>query len=439
MKKRFSLRRMMHNDKLMMVVSLLLAIFIWAVVVYGPSNVQEQVITGVPVSITLSEYASNTLNLRITSGGDATATVTVYGLRSVVSRLSASDITLTADTGSVVSAGTYTLPLRAVANGDYEILRVVGKDGVEDTVTASFDVWREMEFPIEVEMPKLTLVDEKNFQFGTPDIAGDAVKDGVITISGPRTVISRVAKVVAVIDTEEVVSEAAAYEARLEARDAQGAVVQNITFNNVAEGRLSVTVPVMIYRKVQLEPSLVHIPAAYAGRGQLITVNPTSVELWGVPSELEEYIASMNALIHWDFDQLNPGLLTQNITLETVEGIRPVNGSETIQVKVNLTGITSRTIEASLTENSLTVENCPEGYTATLKQNKLAGIILCGPSRSLNRIKSENIRLTVDMAGTATVGQQTMKARVSVEGYDDVWAYYGETAHGMDVLVSVEQ
>ena len=60
MKQRISLSRLLHNDKLMMIVSLVLAIVVWALVVYGPNNAQERVITGVPVSITLNAYATDT-------------------------------------------------------------------------------------------------------------------------------------------------------------------------------------------------------------------------------------------------------------------------------------------------------------------------------------------------------------------------------------------
>ena len=97
----------MHNDKLMLLVSLVLAILVWALVVYGPSNAQDQVITGVPISVTLNDYATQTLNLRVTDGGTATATVKVHGLRSVVSKLTAADITVTADTGNVIRVFTF--------------------------------------------------------------------------------------------------------------------------------------------------------------------------------------------------------------------------------------------------------------------------------------------------------------------------------------------
>ena len=55
MKKRISFSRLLHHDKLMMLVSLLLAILIWALVVYGPGNNEERELTGVPVSITLND------------------------------------------------------------------------------------------------------------------------------------------------------------------------------------------------------------------------------------------------------------------------------------------------------------------------------------------------------------------------------------------------
>ncbi len=439
MKKRFSLSRLMHNDKLMMVVSLLLAILIWALVAFGPGNSQEHVLTGVPVSITLSEYASQTLNLRLVSGGDSTATVTVYGLRSVVSRLSAADVTVTADTSSVVAAGTYTLPLKAVSNGDYTIEGVVGEDGVGDTVTVTFDVWREADFPIEVEMPNLSLADEKIFRFGTPKYSGDVVKDGKITVTGPRTAITRITTVKAVVEETAVVSETAAYEGRLEARDAQGAVVEGVSFKNAAESKVSVTLPIMVFRKIDLTPSIEHIPAGYANRNNLLTVNPSSVEVWGVPAELEEYEASVQAMTKWDFDSLTPDDLTTAITLEATDGIRPVNGSETVQMKLNLSGISSRVVDGNLNEGSLTALNCPEGYRVVLQQSKLTDITICGPSRSVNRIKPEDIRLVWDMGNSAIAGQQMVKVRVEVAGRDDVWVYYGEDSHSMDVLVSVEQ
>ena len=440
MNKRFSLNRMLRNDKLMMIVSFLLAILVWALVVYGPSNKEEQVVTGVPISITLNDYASETLKLRIVDGAEKTATVTVYGLRSVIGRLTAADLTVTADTGNIIKEGTYTLQLRAQATGDYTIRNIVGDDGTSDTVTVTCDVWREVAYPIDVEMTNLSVADKKTQQFGTPSITSDAVTDGAIVLTGAKSDMDRVSKVVAVIDDTATISEATVYTARLEARDADGKVIESVSYKGAEDGKVSVTVPIMVYRKIDLAPALLHAPAAYADRANLITVSPKSVEVWGVPSEIDDYVTSVQNAVKLDFDHLNPGNLTQNISLQPADGIRPVNGNELIQLKVGLTGITSKTlVDVDLTQDDLAVPNCPDGYTVELKQSKLKDIVVCGTSAALRRVSADNIGISVELGESVTVGQQTVKARIVVKGQDGVWTYYGEKASGVDVLISVSK
>ena len=288
-------------------------------------------------------------------------------------------------------------------------------------------------------MNAISLKDDKTLQFGTPLINSVAVTDGTIVVEGPKTEINRISKVTAVIDDEEVIAEATVYEAHLEARDEQGSVISGVTFIGVEDSIVNVTVPVMVYRKVELKPLLLHTPAAYRNRNGLITVTPNTVELWGIPTELDDYINSVQNMLQLDFDQLSAGNLTQNISLQTIDGIRPVNGSEMIQVKVGLSGITSKTYSVDINSKNFSVTNCPEGYKVTAKQNKITDITLCGTAKVLDQIKSDDIILLLDMQNTATVGQQTMKARIAVRGQEGVWAYYGDAAHGVDMLISVEQ
>ncbi len=436
MKRKYSLSRFLHNDKLMMILSLLLAVLIWALVVYGPSNTQEQVISGVPISVTLNDYAGETLNLRITSGADATATVKVSGLRSVVSRLSAADINITADTGNVIKEGTYTLPLRVVSNGDYTIQSVVGPDGNNDTVTISCDVWREAFFPVSVETPNLTVTDKENYQIGTPVIGNGVLVDGQITLSGPRSDINRIDKVVAVIADEEAISESGVYTAQLEARDASGKVIDSIAYANAEDGKVSVTVPVLVYREVALTPTMLNAPSGYANNTSLVTVSPSKIELWGVPSEIDDYIASVQQQLTVDFDKLSPDRLSQTITLSANEAIRPVNGEESLTLKVNLSGIISKTFDVELNDTNFTAQQLPAGYKMVAKQTK-ASVTLCGPARALSGIRATDIRLTAVLS-QATAGLQTVQARAAVPKNGNVWACYDSANAGVEVLVSIE-
>lgn len=436
MKRKFSLSRFLHNDKLMMLLSLLLAILIWALVVFGPSNTQEQVISGVPISVTLNDYAGETLNLRITSGADATATVKVQGLRSVVSRLSAADITITADTGNVIKEGTYTLPLRVTPNGDYTIQSVVGPDGNNDTVTISCDVWREAFFPVSVEAPNLTVTDKENYQIGTPVIGNGVLVDGQITLSGPRSDINRIDKVVAVIADEAAISESGVYTAQLEARDESGKVIDSIAYANAEDGKVSVTVPVLVYREVKLTPTTLNVPADYANNASLVTVSPSKLELWGVPSEIDDYIASVQQQLTVDFDTLSPNQLTQTIPLTANEAIRPVNGEESLTLKVNLNSIISKTFDVELNGTNFIAQQLPDGYKMVAKQTK-ASVTLCGPSYTLSGVRASDIRLTADLP-KATAGLQTVQVRVTVPNRGNVWALYDDATAGVEVLVSIE-
>ncbi len=436
MKRKFSLSRFLHNDKLMMLLSLLLAILIWALVVFGPSNTQEQVISGVPIAVTLNDYAGETLNLRITSGADATATVKVQGLRSVVSRLSAADITITADTGNVIKEGTYTLPLRVASNGDYTIQSVVGPDGNNDTVTISCDVWREAFFPVSVEAPNLTVTDKENYQIGTPVIGNGVLVDGQITLSGPRSDINRIDKVVAVIADEEAISESGVYTAQLEARDDTGKVIDSIAYANAEDGKVSVTVPVLVYREVTLTPSSLNVPTDYANNASLVTVSPSKIELWGVPSEIDDYIATVKQLLTVDFDKLSPDQLTQTITLTANEAIRPVNGVESLTLKVNLNSIISKTFDVELNSTNFIAQRLSDGYKMVAKQSKVS-VTLCGPSYTLDGVRARDIRLIVDMP-QATAGVQTVQARATVPSKGNVWALYDSAVAGVEVLVSIE-
>ncbi|MBQ4613200.1 MAG: hypothetical protein IJB26_06635 [Clostridia bacterium] len=436
MKKRFSLSRVMHNERLMMLVSLLLAILIWSLVVFGPSNTQEHVISGVPISVTLNDYANQTLNLRVVSGANATATVKVRGLRSVVSRLSASDITITADTGNVIKEGTYTLPLRVVSNGDYTIQSVVGPDGNNDTVTITCDAWREAFFPVTVQMPNLKVADTKNYQIGTPIVSNSVLKDGFITLAGPRTDINRVDAVTAVISDEAELTESGVYTAKLEARDQAGVLIESVSFVNAEDGTVSVTVPVLVYREVTLSPTVLNAPEGYANASSLVTVSPSKIELWGVPSEIDDYVAAVQEQLTVDFDHLNATNLKREINLTATESIRPVNGEEKVSLNVNIYNVISKTFEVTISNKNFVAQGVTSGYKVVAKQTKLS-VTLCGPAYALNAVKTSDIRAVANVTQGAT-GLQTVYVRVEVPGKTTVWPCYEDGKNGVEMLVSVD-
>ena len=433
MKRKFSLNRLLHNDKLMMILSLLLAFIIWVSVESGTGNHMEHEIPGVPISITLNEFVSQSTNLRIVEGAEATATV--RGPRSVVGALTAQDITVTADTGSITKEGTYVLQLRARSNSDVEVLSVVGQDGATATTTIVCDVWSEQSFPVSVEMPNLKVSDTSVYQFGTPSISGSAVSNNNVMISGPRTDINHITRVVAKISDEQVISETAVFTAELVAYNEHDMPITTVSVVGAEDAKLSVTVPVMVYHKLPLNPIINNAPAGYKDNQNLVTVTPNEIELWSVPSELDEYINKIKQQLVVDFNQLDKDGLTREFTLESTQSVRLLNTSETVKVKVNLSNITTRTYEVSLSDKNVRIENCPDTLAVTLKQLRLPNIRICGPSNVVNRIKASDIVLVLDMTGQTTVGQRLIKARLELPK-DTAWVCYDDSS-GVEVQVEI--
>ena len=93
MKKKLSLNILLHNDKLMMGLSLVIAIVVWALVVNGPANVKTKTIRKDAAIDLTDTYAENN-NIRVIETPDLAVEITVSGPRSVIDYLGGEDITV---------------------------------------------------------------------------------------------------------------------------------------------------------------------------------------------------------------------------------------------------------------------------------------------------------------------------------------------------------
>lgn len=435
MKKNISFSRILHKDKLMMVVSVILAIIIWVLVVYDQGNTEERSIGGIPVSVTLTPFASEDLKLRIVDGAEAVATVYVEGPRSVIAQLSKQDITVTADTSTVLTAGTYTIPIRATSNGDFDIVKVVGNDGVSPTVRITCDVIYEKSFALtadHVEMPHLSVVDSTTTRFGAPSPSGAAIKDGNVIVSGPKSSVNRIVRIAAIVQEERRISETTSFTADLVAYDSYDRPVEGITFLNAEDGQINVVVPVLQYHSIPLTLNVLNAPEGFAEK---VTVNPQSIELWAIPSELDEYLVDVNNLLTVDFHQvLAEGKdISQPLGLKKTGSVLPFSNSEMVQVDMDLSAYSNKAFMIPLTADTVEIVNLADGYKLEWDQAELQNVVICGSKSVLKSIKANQIKIVVD-AQELTAGHHTVKVSVQ-SGEDDLWTYYGE--NGYEVQVNI--
>ncbi len=441
MKTKFSFKTLLHNDRIMLLISLLLGIVVWATVVYGPSNEQERKISGVPVVVTLGQHATDTLNLRVVEGQGMTANVVVYGRRSVVEQLTAQDILLTADTSSVIAPGTYrALDIQATKNGKSNDFEIRSVDPIVATLTC--DIWVEdMVFAVQPQLPNVTVTDETQYQLGTPSVSGTGVENSTIKISGPKTEIESIATIVAVTDKQTALSETAVFDATLKALDKDGKEVDisHCTLN-ADNAAVKVTVPILVYKKVPLQYTLLNAPAAYAEAKNLFVFEPAYLELWGAEQTINDFETSLAALCTFDFDHLSKDKLTQTLELQVPETLKILGGVETVSVKFNPgTAISSKTVTLELTDENISLVNCPSNIAVVPTETTLSNVVLCGPANVLRNVKAADLVAVLDLKNEAAQGQKTLTTRISLPNHPNVWVYYGEAQQGYDLLVTVGQ
>lgn len=439
MKKHISFSYLLHKDKLMMVVSLVLAIIIWTLVVYNQGNTEQRVIGNVPVSVTLTPYASEDLQLRIVDGADAVATVTVEGPRSVIGVLSAKDITVTADTGAVLKEGTYTLPLRVSSTGSYKILSVIGSDGMNNSISITCDVWSEKSFaltPNNVEMPKLSVSNTEQLRFGTPSLSGPAIVDGEVTVSGPKSAIGRIVRIAAIVSEEKALSETASFSADLVAYDQYDRPIDSVSFLNAEDRKVHVVVPVMSYYKEEVSLVINNAPAALTDK---IALSKDTVELWAIPNELEEYMEMVRAGLVIDFDRLlaEKKDITQVVDLEEANGVLPFGNSVSLTVAMDLSDYTNKKVSVPISAENVVVKNCPEGYRVRVETGEPLEVVFCGPSSILKKIDPDNLSIVVDVEGLQPVHNQKIGVRIESEN-DSVWTYYGDNGYKIEISIVEE-
>lgn len=435
MKKRITFSQLLHKDKLMMVVSLILAIIIWVLVVYDQGNTEERPISGVPVSVTLTPFASEDLKLRIVDGAEAVATVYVEGPRSVIAQLTKQDITVTADTSTVLTPGTYTVPIHATPSGKFDILRVVGDDGAGATVKVTCDVIIEKEFALassNVMMPGLKLSNSDTSRFGIPSPSGAAIVNGMVTVSGPKNSVLNIDHVYAEINEEKTLDTTASFAAELIAYDAYDRPVEGVSFLNAEEGTINVVVPVLQHYQETLTPTVKNAPEGLADK---VTVTPGTIELWVIPTEVEEYLTEVRNHLTVDFQQVlaEGKVISLPLELKKTGSILPLSNSEKVELKIDVSSCTNKKFSVPLNDETVEILNCPDGYEVAFEQTVLPNVVVCGNNSVLKKLKADQMKIVLDLDGLSA-GHNTVK--VSVQCADPTaWIYYGETGYEVQINI----
>lgn len=438
MKQKLSFHDLLHNNRLLGIISLVAAVVIWAAVAYGPSSIKERTIK-VNVPLDLTDTYADTIGLCILDKEACDVTVSVEGKWSVISALTAEDINVRADFSALKKSGNQTVSFTAGYNSavtDYDIVSVYPA-----SVSVACDYWEtDLSYKVTPDLSNVTVTDTDRYQLGDAVLDPTALPEGTVQLEGPRSVTNRIRSFVARVEEKQQLSDVAVLDSRLVALNKKGNEVDisRCKLLSPTADTVGVTVPVWVSRKVEFTCALEHLPAEFSSPDKAVTLSPASVVLVGPESDMDTVAASITDVGTFDFDNLLPKDAKQVIPLNLPAGYTVLDDVKAVTAQLNVADEATRSYDLALEENSRQVvfKNLPAGLTASLPKQTISGIRLVGKDYTLRNVGPEELTVTVDMAN-ATTGSGRYEARIAVKGKDKVWTYYGEDAHSFSVYVTV--
>lgn len=458
--KRISVSRLLRNDRLMMVCSLLFAITVWYFVISGSSNISTRTIT-----CTLNTVGVGNGALQVIEEKNITVDVVVEGAWSDILQLTQEDIRVQLNTADIQNAGNCRINVVASRNsqkGGYEILSTS-----PSFATLFCDEWVEgQEFTVEAgdvvaEAPHVTAEgDERDIH--AIKVEESALPGGTLIVQGPRSEVSRVDHLAAMVYRETALSSKQVFEGDVVAVDANGAVLdlQYCKFLRYAESpevnpnaalmditALNVEVTVKERREIPFTYEILNAPSG-VDLADIITLEPTSVIVEGEQELLNTYAQELGQLKAVDFDLLSTAEKAVLDPLELPAGLTVIGNDKYVTVqedgttllnvgkKFDWSGYSRRTftwhIGNDITDSPIRFQNVPAGKTVKMLTNELQ-VTVFGKKAAVDALNVKNLSATVDMSDSS-LGTYAVRPVLNT---NEAWVYYGNS--GYTIYVSIEQ
>lgn len=403
-KRKFSLRKLIYNDKYLIVISVIAAVVIWVATSISLSPETSKTVT-VPVTVDFTGTLAEQLGIEYFDSTDITVDVTISCQRYLARDITADDISASLRTDTVTSAGYQSVQILVSAISDDEF----SIDSYYPTSVAGlYDVYQEQSFPVELNYTNTDFCAD-GYVAGTTTLSNEEV-----TVGGPRTYVSQIDRVEAAVSLESGLTESQTIDLSPVALDASGNQLEYITFENT----VSANIPILSVKTLTPQVDFVNAPADV----QSIADVSYSVDI--VEAGVLDSGSAVLDIGDIDFSTVSPGENEFEFDLSALSGVVVLDGTESITVTVTVPEDFETTdIRMSASDVSLTL---PDGFSAQAVGLPDATITVVGSADSLSNISSSNLVLSCDLrqtAGTLHTGTAEYTLSVSVTDAADVWVY----------------
>lgn len=446
-----------YDNRVIAVFSLLLSIGLWCIITLNVSSGSSKVIKDVPIRIETADL-EETFGLQMISIVDPPALgsgkvdVTVSGSIYHLSRVTADDITVTAQVNGVNRSGESTLGLVAscsVRNVNVKI------ENNYDFVRVWFDHIKEKSISIEK-------VVANGVSAASDDlIIGDSVSPiKTLRLSGPESVIDSVASIQIRADVNQALSEPleapgtivyltrdgsqlsrekTAYISIVDYNDAEAAT--GTAAGAPAPEDITVIVPISKTAHLPLALTFRNVPANFDPESIPYKLTPAAIDVEGdidtIDKLIEEGVYTVEGvdLASLSASQFNGSPLRLKLKLNLSSGLEELGGVTEVEAALDFSKYATKTLH--LVNNGSFTVVCPDEDVSASVTTESLDVVIAGPEKVLSSIGAGSCSVTVTLdADDITAGQRKLPARVTVKNKSNCLTVGSYTVM---VLVSVDE
>ena len=404
-KKKFSIRKLIYNDKYLIVISVLAAVAIWVATSINLSPETTKTIT-VPVTVDFTGTLAEQLGIQYFDSTDVTVDVTVSCQRYLAKDITADSISATLRTDTVTSAGYQSVQILVSSRSEDDFTI---ESYYPTSVAGLYDVYQEQSFPLELDYTNTDFCAD-GYVVGETTLSSEEV-----VASGPRTYVSQISRVAASVSLDSGLTESQLVDLAPVAYNAEGRQLDYITFNDA----VSANIPILKVETLSPHVDLVNAPADVASAAS-VTYSADRVQAGVLESNSQQYLDIGDI----DFSEVSAGENEFTFDLTQLSGVVVLDGTQSITVTVTMPeDYESR--EIAVAASAVTV-TAPDGFSARALSISPSRITVFGPASQLDELTSDSILVSCDLrssADDAAIGTRDYDAAVSVSGASSCWVY----------------
>ena len=406
------------KDKILLyVISFVVAVVLWAAIIFYVNPDTTIVVSGIPVKINTS--SQDAVSLSIVSGKVETVDVEVTVPRSQVPSINTDSLSAEIDLTGVTKSGTYEKSIDVSANSDFvKIISVT-----PSTTKIVLDVTESKTLAIEVDDGGYSAPD--GYYVASPSLSADSVR-----MTGPKAIVETVVKASVSVAIEEGSTGIIDFkDCEIGFLDANGEKV-DMSSVTVDVEKVTVSLPIIQKKTVPLKLDTVNGPE-FDGDFIRISYSPSEIEIAAV-DDVYDGIESIS-IGTLDFSKISEKSHTEEFTLDIPAGVTNISGITTVEVTVTFSSFATDTL--TIAPDQIGIVNTPKGKTASITSKSLR-VSICGSTASVAAAKADGVRAEVDLSG-ASAGTREYAVDVIFDDLHNVWVFvpHGASAPAVNVEV----